>query len=74
MITLLAPFQVSAKILFCLYFFLGGAGYQRWQIRQPAPQSQLRKLRQRAPARCKGPPDHLLTARYACFVLVMQKM
>ena len=31
-----------------------------WQIRQPAPQS---KLRQWAPARRKGPPDHLLTAR-----------
>ena len=28
---------------------------------------------QRAPARCKGPPDHLLTARYACFVPVIRK-
>ena len=39
----------------------------------PAAQSKLRELHQRAPARCKGPPDHLLTARYACFVPVIRK-
>ena len=52
---------------------LRSAGHRSWQIRQPAAQSKLRELRQRAPARCKGPPDHLLTARYACFVPVIRK-
>ncbi|MCI6169209.1 MAG: hypothetical protein MR678_04640, partial [Muribaculaceae bacterium] len=36
------------------------AGHRSWQIRQPAAQSKLRELRQRA--------------RSACFVPVMQKM
>ena len=39
---------------------LHSAGHRSWQKRQPAPQSKLRKLRQRA---CS-----------ACFVPVMQKM
>ena len=52
---------------------LRSAGHRSWQIRKPAPHSKLRKLRQRAPARSKGLPDHLLTARYACFVPMMQK-
>ena len=49
---------------------LRSAVYRSWQIRQPAPQSKLRELRQRTPARCKGPQDHLLITRYACFVRV----
>ena len=53
---------------------LRSAGHRSWQIRQPAAQSKLRELRQRAPARCKGPPDHLPTARYTCFVPVMKKI
>ena len=49
------------------------AWHQRWQIRQPAPQNRLRKLSPRASARCKGPPDRLPIAHYACFVPVWCK-
>ena len=66
-ILIVGPFLPAWKDL------LHSAGHRSWQIRQPAAQSKLRELRQRAPARCKGPPDHLLTARYACFVPVIRK-
>ena len=46
-------------------------GYQFEHIlapMQPEFQNKLRELHQWTPARCKGPQDHLLITRYACFV------
>ena len=64
----------------CIYFISPGtkvwgssAGHRSWLIRQPAAQSKLRELRQRAYDRYKGPLDHLLIALYACFVPVIRK-
>ena len=46
-------------------------GYQFEHILAPTLpdfQNKLRELHQWTPARCKGPQDHLLITRYACFV------
>jgi hypothetical protein len=51
--------QAIARTVLGLRFF-NRAGHRSWQIRQPAAQSKLRELRQRA--------------RSACFVPAMQKM